>query len=97
MLRIPYIQTQVSEVATTQLSSHLGVPVKIGNVDIEWFNRLVLEGLYLEDQDGKVMFEANHVAAGFEIMPLLEGSLSSRRYACSVSPSTYENIRLKAP
>ena len=40
---------------------------------IEWFNRLVLEGLYLEDQDGKVMFEANHVAAGFEIMPLLEG------------------------
>ena len=49
------------------------MPVKIGNVDIEWFNRLVLEGLYLEDQDGKVMFEANHVAAGFEIMPLLEG------------------------
>ena len=36
------------------------MPVKIGNVDIEWFNRLVLEGLYLEDQDGKVMFEANH-------------------------------------
>ena len=73
LLRIPYIQNKVSEVATTQLSGHLGVPVKIGNVDIEWFNRLVLEGLYLEDQDGKVMFEANHVAAGFEIMPLLEG------------------------
>ena len=67
LLRIPYIQNKVSEVATTQLSGHLGVPVKIGNVDIEWFNRLVLEGLYLEDQDGKVMFEANHVAAGFEI------------------------------
>lgn len=75
LLRIPYIQTKVSEVATERLSSHLGVPVKIGNVDIEWFNRLVLEGLYLEDQDGKVLFEANHVAAGFEVMPLLKGKL----------------------
>ena len=39
--------------ATTQLSGHLGVPVKIGNVDIEWFNRLVLEGLYLKTKTGK--------------------------------------------
>jgi len=85
LLRIPYIQNKVSEVATTQLSGHLGVPVKIGNVDIEWFNRLVLEGLYLEDQDGKVMFEANHVAAGFEIMPLLEGKFASRRYVVRFS------------
>lgn len=75
LLRIPYIQTQVSEIATEQLSSHLGVPVKIENVDIEWFNRIVLKGLYLEDQKGKVLFEANHVAASFEVMPLFKGKL----------------------
>lgn len=63
----------MSEVATTQLSSYLGVPVKVGNIDIEWFNRLVLEGLYLEDQDGKILFESNHVSAAFEIMPLTQG------------------------
>ena len=44
-------------------------------MDIEWFNRLVVEGLYLEDQEGKVLFKANHVAAGFDILPLLEGRL----------------------
>ena len=66
------MQTKVSEVATAQLSSHLGVPVRIGNVDVEWFNKLVLQDLYLEDQEGHVLFEANHVAAGFEIMPLFE-------------------------
>ena len=44
-------------------------------MDIEWFNRLVVEGLYLEDLEGKVIFKANHVAAGFDILPLLEGRL----------------------
>lgn len=75
LLRIPYIQGKVSEVATTELSSHLGVPVKVGNIDIEWFNRLVLEGLYLEDQDGKILFESNHVSAAFELLPLTQGKI----------------------
>lgn len=73
LVNVPYIQKKISTTATNELSSRLGVPVKIGKVDIEWFNRLVLEGLYLEDQNGKVMFEANHVAAGFEVLPLLKG------------------------
>ncbi|WP_455637863.1 translocation/assembly module TamB domain-containing protein [Parabacteroides sp.] len=73
LLKIPYVQQQVSGIASTELSSHLGVPVKIGNVNIEWFNRLVLDNLYLEDQEGKTLFEANHVAAGFEVLPLLKG------------------------
>ena len=73
LLRIPYIQHKVADVATTELSEYLGVPVKVGNVDIKWFNRLVLEDLYLADQDGTTLFEANYVAAGFEILPLAKG------------------------
>ena len=51
----------MTDIATTVLSNHLKVPVKIGNVDIEWFNRLVLNDLYLEDQKGDVLLKANHV------------------------------------
>lgn len=69
--RIPYVQQKVATTATRELSECLGVPVRIGNVDIEWFNRLVLENLYLEDESGTVLFDANHVSAGFEILPLL--------------------------
>ncbi len=59
-------QTQVSATtATTQnYPSRLGVPVRIGNVDIEWFNRLVLEGLYLEDQDGNVTVRGQPCGGG---------------------------------
>lgn len=73
LLNIPYVQDKIAAIATTELSNRLGVPVKIGKVDIEWFNRLVLEDLYMEDLGGNTLFEANHVAAGFEILPLLDG------------------------
>lgn len=75
LLRIPYVQQKVATTATRELSERLGVPVRIGNVDIEWFNRLVLENLYLEDESGTVLFDANHVSAGFEILPLLNGRI----------------------
>ena len=73
LLRIPYVQRQISRIATEELSGYLGVPVRVGHVDIEWFNYLALDDLYLEDQQGKVLFEANRVSAGFELLPLLEG------------------------
>ena len=85
LVNIPFVQKEIATTATQELSHRLGVPVKIERVDIEWFNRLVLEGLYLEDQQGKVLFKANHVAAGFDILPLFEGRL------------TFNTVRLFGP
>ncbi|MDR1160776.1 MAG: translocation/assembly module TamB [Tannerellaceae bacterium] len=73
LLNIPFIQRKVAGIAVTELSNRLNVPVRIGKVDIEWFNRLVLDGLYLEDEAGNTLFEANHVTAGFKPFPLLKG------------------------
>ena len=75
LVNIPFVQEKIAETATEVLQEKLGVPVRIGNVDIEWFNRLVIEELYLEDQEGKVLFRANHLAAGIDVLPLLEGRL----------------------
>lgn len=72
LLNIPYIQKKAAGIATKELSGHLGVPVRIGNVDIEWFNRIAVEDLYLEDQNGRVLLEAAHVSAGFEFLPLFQ-------------------------
>ncbi|MDH6304325.1 hypothetical protein M2459_001057 [Parabacteroides sp. PF5-5] len=65
----------MADTATTELSNRLNVPVRVGKVDIEWLNRLVLSDLYLEDEKGEVLFEANHVTAGFELLPLFRGKL----------------------
>ena len=61
--------------ATQELTRQLGVPVSIGRVAMEWPNRVVLEQLYLEDQQGRELFKALHVSAGLDMMPLLEGKL----------------------
>ncbi len=73
LLNIPYIQQKVADATTSELSNRLNVPVKVGEVSITWFNRLVLDDLYLEDEDGGVLFEAKHVTAGFKPFPLLKG------------------------
>ena len=65
----------MTEVATRELSKKLGVPIRIGSVDIEWLNKIVLEDLYLEDQQGQTLFEADHVAAGLDLWPLFQGRL----------------------
>lgn len=75
LVHIPYVQQSITGIATKELSNRLGVPVQIERVGIEWFNRLVLDGVSLVDEEGNLLFEANHVAAGFETLPLFEKKL----------------------
>lgn len=54
------------------MSDYLDVPVEIGKVDIDWLNRIVLEDVYIEDQNKDVLFNAAHVSVGFELLPLFK-------------------------
>ncbi len=73
MVNIPYVQRKITQVTTYELSERLGVPVQIDHIGIKWLNRLVLEGVYLEDKSGAPLLEANHLSAGFELLPFLRG------------------------
>ncbi|MDR3061011.1 MAG: translocation/assembly module TamB domain-containing protein [Dysgonamonadaceae bacterium] len=75
LLQVPYVQDKISEKASTVLHNKLGVEVKIGKVDFELFNKLILKDLYLEDQSGDTLFQAKRLGAGFEFFPLLKGRL----------------------
>ncbi len=75
LVNIPYVQRKITAVAVEELSGRLGVPVQVERIDIDWLNRLVLENVSLNDQAGDPLFEANHVSAGFEWMPLLRGKI----------------------
>lgn len=75
MLNIPYMQQKVASLVSAELSERLDVPVRLGNVQLAWFNNLVLKDVSLEDRTGKTMFEANHVSAACDILPLLRGKI----------------------
>ena len=73
--QIPYFQKKISEEASKTLHEKLGVEVSIGNVNFEFFNKIILKDLYLEDQSGDTLFQAKRLSAGFEFLPLFKGRL----------------------
>lgn len=75
MLNIPHVQEIISKIASEELEERLGVETRIGRVDFELFNKLILKDLYLEDQSGDVLFEAKRLSVGFDFLPIFEGKL----------------------
>ena len=75
LLNVPLIQKSISKIASEQLYEALGVPVEIGRVDFELFNKLIIKDLYLEDQQGEILFQAKRLAAGFDFLPLFKGKI----------------------
>ena len=64
--------TEIKKLCLTNGLHLLDASVRHLGTDI---NYVVLENLYLEDESGTVLFDANHVSAGFEILPLLNGRI----------------------
>lgn len=58
--------------ASKELSKQLNVPVQIGHVTVDWLNRLVLKDVFVEDLQGEKLLEADHLSAGFKLLPLFK-------------------------
>jgi hypothetical protein len=65
------VQEKITAKASRALSRQLNVPVAVGNVGFDWFNRLVLRDVYLQDRHADTLFIADHISAGFELFPLI--------------------------
>lgn len=66
----------MASIASNELKKILHTDVSIGRVNFTPFSRIVLENLYLQDQQGDSLFTANHVSAALDILPLFDGKLS---------------------
>ncbi|GHU83495.1 DUF490 domain-containing protein [Bacteroidia bacterium] len=75
LLHIPYIQQKAKDRAVSELTERLHTPISIGKVEIEWPNRLALSNVCMDDESGREMFRANHLAAAFRVLPLVQGKL----------------------
>ena len=64
ILQLPAVQNWLVLKTTTYLSKELGTKVEIKRVDIEFFDNLVLEGLYVEDLHGDTLLFAQKFVAG---------------------------------
>lgn len=70
LIRIPKVQTFITEKITGQLSDQLQTKIQIEGVDIDFFKKIVLEGIYLEDQQQDTLLYAERLRADIGIFAL---------------------------
>src|ERR1044072_597439 len=63
ILRNPECQTWISQRLAAYMSSELKTKITIKGVDIELFKKVVLEGIYVEDQHGDTLLYAEKLKA----------------------------------
>jgi hypothetical protein len=72
VLQIPAVQEKIAVGVSEKLSYRFNVPVKVGEVGIDWLSRLILKDVSLNDQKGDLLLTADHISAGFKPIPLLQ-------------------------
>lgn len=64
ILQLPSVQNWIALKATRYLSQELKTEVRIGRIDIQFFDNLVLEQLFVADQRGDTLLYAGELIAG---------------------------------
>jgi len=66
VLQLPSVQNWLVQKTTTFLSKELGSKVSLSRVDIEFFDNVVLENLYIEDLEGDTLIYAQKFTASLK-------------------------------
>ncbi|MCF8463276.1 MAG: translocation/assembly module TamB domain-containing protein [Flavobacteriales bacterium] len=69
-LRSPKVQTRLTQYIATYLSEELNTEVSVKGVDIGFFNRLILEGLYVQDLKGDTLAYLSDLHLGLKSVSL---------------------------
>lgn len=101
LLHIPIIQEAVGRQVADTMAKTLGTKVCIERIDVGFFNRIVVDGLRIDDQQRQPMLKATRVAAKVDLLSLFEGrvrissaqlfGLDARFY--KIAPNTPPNFQ----
>lgn len=76
LFNIPFIQRQIGSWTADALSEQLNTNVSIGNIQIGLPNRIIIDDLCIDDQQGNQAIKADRLAATVDILPLSRGKIS---------------------
>ena len=74
-LNIPLVQRAVSSIASNELSKLLGAKVSIGNINLGFLNRIILEDVHMKDEQGAELLSVARMSAAYDIIPLFDGKI----------------------
>ncbi|CAN5554537.1 translocation/assembly module TamB domain-containing protein [soil metagenome] len=73
-LQHPYVQTKVVQKLSGSISEKIGFPVHINQVNIKWFDILVLEQVEIRDFNNNQMIFVDQLSVDFNLQSLLNAS-----------------------
>lgn len=98
LLHIPAIQSFLGSKLSTAIGKKLGTRVEIQRVNLGVFNRIIIDGIAIQDQGGEPMLSATRLSAKFDILPLFHGKLSiSAAQLFGTSVITYKQTASSKP
>lgn len=83
LIQFPPVQTWLVGRVTSYLSNKLQTDVEIRSVNISFFNKLVLKGVYVQDLDKDTLLYANYISIGINKLPLFGRPLSVSKVTLS--------------
>lgn len=75
-LNIPAVQRLITTSVTEALSQKLGAKVTIGQIEVGWITRIIINNLHLYDQSDHEMLKVSRLSANFDLLPLFNGKIA---------------------
>ncbi len=75
LIQLPAVQNFLVRKVSAYLSKELHTTVRLDRVDIDFFDRVELAGLYIEDLDGDTLLSARYCRADIELFSLFDQRL----------------------
>lgn len=76
LLHLPYIQGIIGSWTADALSKKFGTTVSIGQIDLGFVNRLIVDDICIFDQNRKKMLKVSRASIKINIIPLIENRVS---------------------
>ncbi|MDR0769135.1 MAG: translocation/assembly module TamB [Dysgonamonadaceae bacterium] len=70
LLQIPAVQKKISNAIAAGLTDKFKTEVRIGQIELEFFNKIILKDVFLADRSRNTLLEAKRLAADFDVLPL---------------------------
>jgi hypothetical protein len=70
------VQSWLGDRAAAALSAKLGTKATVGRISMGLFNRVIIDDVYLADQQGDTLLHAGRLSVKAELLPLLEGRIA---------------------
>ncbi len=76
LTHLSVIQGLIGSYASSLLSEKLQTEVKVGNVNLGFLNRVIIDDVAVKDLDGEKLMKVGRLSTRIDILPLMQGRIS---------------------